>query len=170
MHLKFGYFVLSTPIYRLTERKKRFHGQNWPCGMVGAKIGYVLGLLVHGIKVVVKFGRKVFLVHNRKCHIFMQINIREFTHVSHQMYAAILQQYFHRHILSMCTRYLNCCRCDVESIETKLNTTLFDFAAFVLRVFIWSYFNEVLFYILGINCIKLIFGYLYFSPNTFPKI
>jgi len=23
---------------------------------------------------------------------------------------------------------------------------------------------------LGINCIKLIFGYLYFSPNTFPKI
>jgi len=23
---------------------------------------------------------------------------------------------------------------------------------------------------LGINCIKLIFGYWYFSPNTFPKI
>jgi len=23
---------------------------------------------------------------------------------------------------------------------------------------------------LGINCIKLIFGYMYFSPNTFPKI
>jgi len=23
---------------------------------------------------------------------------------------------------------------------------------------------------LGINCIRLIFGYLYFSPNTFPKI
>jgi len=29
--------------------------------MVGAKIGYALGLLVHG-KVVVEFGRKVFLV------------------------------------------------------------------------------------------------------------
>jgi len=23
---------------------------------------------------------------------------------------------------------------------------------------------------LGINCIKLIFGYLYFFPNTFPEI
>jgi len=23
---------------------------------------------------------------------------------------------------------------------------------------------------LGINCIKLLFGHLYFSPNTFPKI
>jgi len=23
---------------------------------------------------------------------------------------------------------------------------------------------------LGINCIELIFGYLYFSRNTFPKI
>jgi len=23
---------------------------------------------------------------------------------------------------------------------------------------------------LGINCIKLIFGYLYLSPNAFPKI
>ena len=28
---------------------------------VGAKIGYVLGLLVHG-KVLVEFGRKIFLV------------------------------------------------------------------------------------------------------------
>ena len=28
MHLKVGYFVLYTPIYRLTERKKRFHIQN----------------------------------------------------------------------------------------------------------------------------------------------
>jgi len=32
-------------------------------------------------------------------------------------------------------------------------------------------FNKVLFYMLGINCIKLIFVcFLYFSPNTFPKI
>jgi len=38
-----------------------FHTQNCPCGAVGANIGYVLGLLVHG-KVVVEFGRKVFLV------------------------------------------------------------------------------------------------------------
>jgi len=53
MHLKFGYFVLYTPIYRLTERKQKlFHVQNCPCGTIGANIGYLLGLLVHG-KVVV---------------------------------------------------------------------------------------------------------------------
>ena len=34
--------------------------------MVGSKIGYVLGLLVHG-KVVVEFGRKVFLVDSLLC-------------------------------------------------------------------------------------------------------
>ena len=34
MHLKVGYFVLYTPIYGLTERKKRFHLQN--CGTIGA--------------------------------------------------------------------------------------------------------------------------------------
>ena len=59
MHLNFGYFVLYTPIYRLTERKKfpftklSMRNGRW------AKIGYVLGLLVHR-KVVVEFGRKVF--------------------------------------------------------------------------------------------------------------
>ena len=61
MHLNIGYFVLYTPIYRLTERKQRLYVQNCPCGTVGANIGYILGLLVHG-KVVVDFGRKVFLV------------------------------------------------------------------------------------------------------------
>ena len=40
MHLKFGYFVLYTPIYRFTKERKRFHVQNCPCGTVGAKIGY----------------------------------------------------------------------------------------------------------------------------------
>jgi len=34
MHLKFGYFVLYTPIYRLTERKnvfiyKTIHAEQW---------------------------------------------------------------------------------------------------------------------------------------------
>ena len=39
MHLKFGYFVLYTPIYRLKERKPRcFHLQNCPCVTVGAKV------------------------------------------------------------------------------------------------------------------------------------
>ena len=61
MHPKFGYFVMYTLIYRLTERKKRFHVQPCPCGTAGAKLGYVVGLLVHG-KVEVEFGRKVFLV------------------------------------------------------------------------------------------------------------
>ena len=41
--------------------KKRSHIQNCPCGTVGAKIGFVLGLLVHG-KAVVESGRNVFLV------------------------------------------------------------------------------------------------------------
>ena len=45
----------------INVKKKRFHVQNCPCRMVGANNGHVLGLLVHG-KVVVEFGRKVFLV------------------------------------------------------------------------------------------------------------
>ena len=36
----------------------------------------------------------------------LQLNLVELTRVIHQMYAAIPQQYIHRHILSMCTRYL----------------------------------------------------------------
>ena len=43
------------------ERKNGFHVQNCPCGTVGAKIGYELGLLVHDEEVG-EFGRKVFLV------------------------------------------------------------------------------------------------------------
>ena len=40
--------------------------------------------------------------------------------VIHQMCAAIPQQYIHRNVLSMGTRYR---ALDVQSIETKLNTT-----------------------------------------------
>ena len=54
MHLKFVYFILYAPIYILTERKKCFHVYNCPFGTVGANI-------VHD-KVVVEFGRKVFIV------------------------------------------------------------------------------------------------------------
>ena len=61
MHLRFGNCVVYITIYRLTERKQRFHVQNRPCGTVVAKMDYVLGLIVHG-KVVVEIGRKVFLV------------------------------------------------------------------------------------------------------------
>ena len=53
---KFAYFVLYTPIYRLRERKNVSMYKT-----VHAKIDNVLGPLVHG-KVVVEFGRKVFLV------------------------------------------------------------------------------------------------------------
>ena len=61
MHLKFGYFVLYTLINRLTEKNVSMLKKNCPCGTVDAKIGYVLGLLVHG-NVVVHFGMKIFLV------------------------------------------------------------------------------------------------------------
>ena len=59
MHLTFGNLVLYTPLYRLMERKNVSMYET--CGTVGAKIGYVLVLLVNG-QVVVEFGRKVFLV------------------------------------------------------------------------------------------------------------
>ena len=59
--LTFGYLVLYIQIYRFMERKNGFHVQNFPCGTVGAKIGYELGLLVHDEEVG-EFGRKVFLV------------------------------------------------------------------------------------------------------------
>ena len=45
----------------INGKKERLHIQNCPCGTVGANIGYVLGLVVQR-KVVVEFGRKVFLV------------------------------------------------------------------------------------------------------------
>jgi len=45
----------------INGKEKSFHVQNCPFGTVGANIGYELGLLVRG-KVVVEFGRKIFLV------------------------------------------------------------------------------------------------------------
>ena len=35
----------------------------------------------------------------------LQLNLRELTHVIHQMCTAIPQQYIHRHILSLSTQY-----------------------------------------------------------------
>jgi len=67
----------------------------------------------------------------------LQGKLRELSLVIHQMCAAIPQKYIHRHILSTSTRYIvvyvtsgGC----TQSIETKVNTTCFDFAVFVLRV------------------------------------
>ena len=52
-------------------------------------IDYLLGLMKHK-------------VHAQ----LLQLNLRELTRVIHQMCAPIPQQYIHRHILSMSTRYL----------------------------------------------------------------
>ena len=72
----------------------------------------------------------------------LQLNLRELTRVIHQMCAAISQFCFK---------------------GVRVNPL-------ILSLFSWSNFNEVLLCMLGINCIKLIFGYLYYSPNNFPKI
>ena len=71
-----------------------------------------------------------------KCKIraqSLQINLRELTRVIHQICAAIPQQYNHRHSLSMSTWYLfvDATPGGSTSIETKLNTTWFDFAVFL---------------------------------------
>ena len=61
MHLTFGDVVSYTPISINRKKKQHVHVQNCPCGTVGSELGYVLRILLHG-KVVVEFGRKVFLV------------------------------------------------------------------------------------------------------------
>ena len=38
------------------------------------------------------------------------------------------------------------------------------------QLYMLSNVNKVLFYMLGMNFIKLIFGYVYFPPTSFPKI
>ena len=85
MHLKFGYFLLYIPIYRLMK--------TCPCETVGTKIDNVLGLLAQG-NVIVEFGRKVFLVdcllwnnitycenkHNRTRSSFFQVINSKWNH------------------------------------------------------------------------------------------
>jgi len=53
--------TVHTDLSIIGKKKLCFHVQNCQCGMVGAKIGYALGLLVHD-KIVAEFGRNVFLV------------------------------------------------------------------------------------------------------------
>ena len=64
----------------IDQRKEEnpFPCTNCPSGMVGANIGYVFGLLVHG-KVVAEFGRKVFLVDCLKTINIAKIIITERT-------------------------------------------------------------------------------------------
>ena len=71
MHLKVWLLCIVYTNQTIDWKKTRFHLQNCPCGTVGAKIGYVLGLLVHG-KVVVEFARKVFLVD---CPLWKTLNM-----------------------------------------------------------------------------------------------
>ena len=58
------------------REKNTFSSTNCPCGTLGANIGYVLGLLVHG-KVLVEFGRKVFLVDYGEINIIAKISTTE---------------------------------------------------------------------------------------------
>ena len=46
------------------------------------------------------------LLKRKVCAHLLQLNLREFTCVIHQMCAAIPQQYIHRYILSISSRYL----------------------------------------------------------------
>ena len=81
-------------------------------------------------------------------YIALQLNLRELTHVIHQMCAAIPQQYIHRYIVSMKTRYLAVDA--TPGLYTKywneINTPWFDLAfSFVLRVSILTLYNCSLF-------------------------
>ena len=77
-------------IYRLTERKKHFFVQNRPSGTVGVKIGYVLGLLVHGKIVIDLVGKysslkmakisiterpQAFFIHTKTPSVIIQGNL-----------------------------------------------------------------------------------------------
>ena len=73
MHLKFGYFVLNRPIYRLPERiKKRFHVQNCPRRMVGRSVFMhtnTLGVTIQGNITAMRYRNdviwSVLLLHSR---------------------------------------------------------------------------------------------------------
>ena len=87
MHLNVGDFVLYTPIYRLTGRKKRFHEQNCPCGTVCANIGYVLGLIISYVllfDVVASYFR--LLLSLKSVHIFIAIYINIYAACMYLLY------------------------------------------------------------------------------------
>jgi len=92
MHLKFGYFVLYTPIYRLTERKKPFR-----CTKLSMRNGRCEQRLCARASRA-RQSTLVILVANN-------VQILRWPAL-HQMCAAIPQQYTHRHILLMSTRFL----------------------------------------------------------------
>ena len=109
-------------------KKKMFPCTNRRCGTLGAKLG--ARVLVHG-NVDVEFGRKVFLVD---CLLWKNIKygknkrvlfIRCVGPFHNSIFIDIFDQWVHGTLLKM--RH----QVDVQSIETKLNTTWF---VFVLRV------------------------------------
>ena len=161
----------------INRKKKRFHVQNCPCGTVGQKKGYVLG------KVVIEFHRKVFLIdcllwktlnmvqisitertyasvfiHMKKPSITIQGNIKFFDEESKWRHSVV---FFLLHIRAnlgmmlardyaschMAISTVTCNACSKQRTKTQM--------ACIYRP-LWSNFNEVLFYMLGINCTKLI--------------
>ena len=111
----------------------------------------------------------------------LQLNIRELTRVIYQMCAAIPKQYINRHIISTSTRYLAVDAtpggCTQYWNEIRYDMIWFC-SFFVLRMsmltlkfkFVPVIKNAVLFYMLGIDYIKPICFFLYFSPKMFPKL
>jgi len=53
---------------------------------------------------------------------------------------------------------------------SEFGATVLSFQLSYLKVSYLVIQRATLFYILELNCIKVIFGCLYISPNTFPKI
>ena len=83
MHLKFGYCALYTPIYRLTEEKKRFHVQKWLCAISP----YICSVIFFKIYYVTCFRVMVFcnkcpLSITHKClfltFVFLQVKVVPF--------------------------------------------------------------------------------------------
>ena len=59
MHLNLGYFILYTPLYRLTARKKHVHVYNWElCEH---------GLCARALRVHLSIHRGLYIMKNIKC-------------------------------------------------------------------------------------------------------
>ena len=105
----------------------------------------------------------------------LQLKFRELTRVIYHMWAAIPQQYIHRHILSKNTRYLavdaTSGGCTKYWNKIKYDVICFCFKSVPVNSLIKDRSSyQILFYMLGIICIKLVSGYYCFSLNTFPRM
>ena len=90
----FGYFCIVHTNLLINGKKKLFHVQNCPCGTVSVKIDYVLGFFIQG-KVVVEFGRKVFLVD---CPLRKTLNMAKICTTEHaQTFSCTRKLQVHHH-------------------------------------------------------------------------